>query len=520
VTLVHHLLRETASRHPSRPALICDGRIRTFAEIDAESDQVACDLQRGGIARGDRVALIADNTAAAVVSIFGILKAGAVLVPVSPLARPERLAGLLDDCGARALLSTARLATAVATASTNVPSLERIVWLDPPPQTGPRGLSLPEIVAGPRAFPTDAGLIDQDLAAIIYTSGSTGHPKGVMLTHRNLVNTTAAIASYLGNTPDDVVMCVLPLSHTYGLCQVLVGARVGYAVALERSFAYPFDVLRRMAEYRVTGLPAVPTIFAQLLQMPPLEGLDLSSLRYVTNAAAGLPPAHVRRLQEMFPAVKIFLMYGQTECTRTCYLDPSRALEKPDSVGKAIPNSEAYVADEAGRRAAPGIIGELVVRGANVMRGYWGMPEETARSLRDGGIPGEKVLHTGDLFRMDSEGLLYFVGRRDDVFKCRGEKVSPAAIESVLHELEDVIQADVMGIDDPTDGTAIRAAVVLRPGATLAEPDLRRHCRKRLEPYLVPRFIDICDALPRTESGKLDRRALALGAKRRADGRP
>jgi long-chain acyl-CoA synthetase len=520
VTLVHHLLGETASRTPNRPALICDGRTRTFAEIDAESDQVACELQRSGIARGDRVALIADNTAEAVVSIFGILKAGAVLVPVSPLARPDRLAGLLNDCGARALLSSSRLATAVASASASVPSLKCVVWLEMPPESGPRGLGLPEILAGPRARPTAPGLIDHDLFAIIYTSGSTGQPKGVMLTHRNLVNTTAAIATYLGNTPDDVVMCVLPLSHTYGLCQVLVGARVGYTVALERSFAYPFDVVQRMAEYRVTGLPAVPTIFAQLLQLAPLEGLDLSSLRYVTNAAAGLPPAHVRRLQTMFPAVRIFLMYGQTECTRTCYLEPSRVLDKPDSVGKPIPNSDAYVVDEEGRRAAPEVVGELVVRGANVMRGYWGLPEETARSLRDGEIPGEKVLHTGDLFRTDSEGLLYFVGRRDDVFKCKGEKVSPTEIESVLHELEDVVQANVVGVDDPIDGTAIKATVVLRPDTKLTERDLRRHCRERLEAYLVPRFIEIRDALPRTESGKLDRRALALGTKAKADDHP
>jgi acyl-CoA synthetase (AMP-forming)/AMP-acid ligase II len=289
---------------------------------------------------------------------------------VTPLAKPERMAALLSDVGARVLFAASRVGPAIRQALAGAPSVEHVIWTETPPADGPPGACLPEVLAKPPARLDDPGLVDQDLFAVLYTSGSTGGPKGVMLTHRNLVNTTWSIATYLGNTPDDVVTCFLPLSHSYGLCQVLVGARVGHPVVLERSFAYPADVLRRVEQHRVTGFPAIPTVFAQLLPMAPFAGVDLSSIRYFTNAAAGLPAAQAQRLQALFPRAEVFLMYGQTECTRVCFLDPSRVLEKPTSVGRAIPNCEAWVVDERGQRVGPGVVGELVVRGANVMRGY------------------------------------------------------------------------------------------------------------------------------------------------------
>lgn len=195
-------------------------------------------------------------------------------------------------------------------------------------------------------------------------------------------------------------------------------------------------MLKRFATGRITVMPGVPTVFATVLRMAPLDGLDLSSLRMLTNAAAALPPAHLDRLADLLPGAGMVQMYGLTECTRVCCLDPSLARERPGSVGRAIPNTEAYVVDDDGRRLPPGQVGELVVRGAHIMRGYWGKPEATAARLRDGDIPGEKVLHTGDLFRADDDGYLYFVGRTDDVFKCKGEKVSPGEVERVLYELD------------------------------------------------------------------------------------
>ncbi len=367
--LVQDFLRDAASRRPDHPALICDGTVHSFARIAAESDRIACALQREGLLRGERVAVLMENSAELVVSVFGILKAGGVFVIVNPTTKAAKLTYILNECGIRALIAQRRLERVVTPAAAQVPSLKTIIWTGAGESGEAPSRTFEEIVSGPHESPAPPGLIDEDLCTIIYTSGSTGNPKGVMLTHRNIANTAWSISTYLGNVPSDVVICMLPLSFDYGLYQVITGARVGFTVVLEKSFAYPYRILQRMAEHRVTGLPGVPTIFARLLEMAPFEGLDLSSLRYMTNTAAAFPPAHIRRLRKLFPQATIFSMYGLTECTRVSYLDPSRLEEKITSVGKAMPNSEVYVVDEQGRMVEPGVVGALVVRGANVMRG-------------------------------------------------------------------------------------------------------------------------------------------------------
>jgi len=501
--LVHDFLSDSARRHPDKPSLICGERVWTFGRLDRDSDGLAAALQQAGIVRGDRVAVYMDNSAELVVAVFAILKAGAVFVIVNPTTKAKKLAYILNDCGARAMVAHPALAEVVEPVSAEVPSLLGVIWSERPKSTLSMGQILPDILSGPHAAPQDPGTIDSDLCTIIYTSGSTGNPKGVMLTHRNMTNTAWSISTYLGNTPDDVVICVLPLSFDYGLYQVITGMRVGFTVVIEPSFTFPYRVLQHMAQYRVTGLPGVPTIFATLLQMAPFKGVDLSSLRYLTNTAAAFPPAHIRRLQELFPQARVFSMYGLTECTRVCYLEPDRLADKIASVGKAMPNSETYIVDEQSKRVGPNVVGELVIRGANVMRGYWNKPAETAQRLRDGDIPGEKVLYAGDLFYKDEEGFLYFVGRKDDVFKCKGEKVCPREVENVLYELDAIAEAAVVGVEDPIDGHAVKAFVVPRDGAVLTEQQIRQHCRAHLENYMVPKFVEIRDSLPKTDSGKI-----------------
>jgi acyl-CoA synthetase (AMP-forming)/AMP-acid ligase II len=440
--------------------------------------------------------------------MFGTLLAGGVFVPLDPGIKRDKLAFVLGDCGVRAMIAASSRADEVVPALHSAPGVDTVIWTDtaPPARNGDR--SLPEIAATEPVLRSPR-VIDADLACVMYTSGSTGRPKGVMLPHRTIWHNTWSIATYLGNRSDDVVMCLLPLSFSYGLFQVLVAARVGHTVVLERSFAFPADALRRMAELRVTGLPGVPTIFATIIRLAPFPALDLTAIRYLTNAAAALPPAHARRLAEIFPSARVYAMYGQTECTRISYLDPDRILEKPGSVGRAIPNTEAYVVDAEGRRASPGEVGELVVRGSSLMRGYWGDPVTTARALRDGDVPGEKVLYTGDRFRTDDEGDLHFVGRVDDIFKSKGEKIAPQAIENVLYELDAVAEAAVLGVPDDIDGMAIKAVIVTREGAALTEADIRAHCRRRLERYMVPTIVELRAALPKTESGKIKKAALA-----------
>lgn len=479
--LLHDAIPIHAEERPERPALVEGERTLTFAALEARTRRGAGALVADGVAPGDRVVVPMAGTIDAVVAAWSVLRAGAVLVPVPGDGRPARIERIVADCAAVRVLPPERLAAAI------------------------------DAAVGPAAgLPSR---IDHDLACIIYTSGTSGEPKGVMLTHRNLANTTAAIAAYLGQTSDDVTCCLLPLAFSYGLFQVFTSLRVGAAVVLERSFAYPFDVLRRIERHRATILPAVPTIFAKLLGMAPIEGVDLGSLRILTNAAAALPPSHVLRLCEAFPRAAIIPMYGQTECTRACFLDPKLTRSHPDSVGRAIPNSEAYLVDDAGRRLPPGSEGELVVRGANVMRGYWGRDAASAErlphclpcgSLTDRAT-GERVLRTGDRFRTDRDGLLRFVARTDDIFKCRGEKVAPGAIEHVLCELPDVVEAAVIGVEDATDGMAIRAVIVPREGSDLTEQRVRQHCRATLDPAFMPKFIEFRGSLPKTESGKLRR---------------
>jgi acyl-CoA synthetase (AMP-forming)/AMP-acid ligase II len=336
-----------------------------------------------------------------------------------------------------------------------------------------------------------------------------------MLTHLNMVSAATSITTYLGNTPDDIILNVLPLSFDYGLYQALMAFKMGATLILERSFTYPYAVIEKLIGEKVTGFPIVPTISAVLLQLD-LKRYDFSSLRYITNTAAALPKHHIQQLRNLFPHVKLFSMYGLTECKRVSYLPPEQIDIRPTSVGKAIPNEEVYIVNEEGRRVGPGVIGELVVRGSNVMKGYWELPEETDRVLKSGPLPGEKVLHTGDFFRMDEEGYLYFISRKDDVIKCGGEKVSPKEVEEVLYSLHGIVEAAVVGVPDAVLGQAIKAFVTLGEGARLTTQDVLRHCAQRLETFMVPKFVEFRDALPKTSSGKISRRELgvAVGGQR------
>jgi len=506
VNLVHQLLEESARRAPDSTFLIEEGREFTFAAIDTMSTRIAAGLQDGGLRRGDRVALVMPNSVQLVASLFGVLRAGGVVVTLNPDTTADRLAYVLGDCEVRIVIAAASVRAIVETAVGRCPSVSLTVW-DGEAATE-REVTLGDLM-GTTATMRTTPLIDVDLAAIIYTSGSTGEPKGVMLMHRNLCASADSIAAYLENTADDLVACVLPMSYGYGLQQVLVGALVGYAVLIERSFAFPNDVMGRISAHRVTGLPGVPSMFSTILQMPRLTDLDLSSVRYITNAAANLPVAHIPRLQKVFGRARIFCMYGLTECTRVSYLDPDRLADKVGSVGFAIPNMEAFILLPDGRRAAPGEVGELTVRGSSIMLGYWRKPEATAAVLLRGDIPEERFLRTGDQFKTDQDAFLYFVGRTDDVFKTRGEKVAPREIEGVIYEMETVAEVVVVGVPHDIDGHAVKAIVVPRRGALLDERAVRVHCRARLPSHLVPRFIELRDALPRTESGKIRKSGLA-----------
>jgi long-chain acyl-CoA synthetase len=322
------------------------------------------------------------------------------------------------------------------------------------------------------------------------------------------VSAATSITTYLENTADDVVINVLPLAFDYGLYQLLMMFKVGGTLVLHDSFAFPTVVIEKVIREGVTGFPIVPTVSALLLQMD-LSKYEFPKLRYVTNTAAALPVEHIRKLRALFPQVRLYSMYGLTECKRVSYLPPDQLDVRPSSVGRGMPNEEVYIVGENGARVAPGVVGELVIRGANVMKGYWELPEETDRCLKPGPLPGEKVLYSGDLFRADEEGYLYFIGRKDDIIKTRGEKVSPREVEDVIYALEGVAEVAVIGVPDPILGSAIMAVLTLQPGVQITKQDVLRHCSARLEDFMRPKVVEFRTSLPKTESGKISKRMIA-----------
>jgi acyl-CoA synthetase (AMP-forming)/AMP-acid ligase II len=316
------------------------------------------------------------------------------------------------------------------------------------------------------------------------------------------------VSQYLGLRQTDRIFCALPLAFDYGLYQVLMAVRIGATVILEQSFVYPARALEVMARARATVFPGVPTMFAMLIGFGAINRYDLSALRLMTSTAAALPEAHIRAIRRAFPGVTFYSMYGLTECKRVSYLPPDQLDLRPNSVGRGMPNQEVWLVDDAGHRLPNGAQGELVVRGSHVMAGYWRRPEETHERLRPGAAPGERVLFTGDIFRTDEDGYLYFVARKDDIIKSRGEKISPREVENVLSALTGVAQAAVLGTPDPLLGEAIEAYVVIQPSSRLTERDIFRHCLDHLEQFMVPKSVTIVPSLPMTSTGKVDKRAL------------
>lgn len=507
--LVQEFLEHSAERTPDKVALVCGDDRLTYAEIDTRANRLAQALLERGFQRGERAVLFLPNSMELVIGIFGILKAGGVFVIVHPSTKPEKLEYILQNCGARILFAETQQNALCRTLLAKIPSLKLAILSNfPTGELMPKDiLILPGIL---KRYPAERpwiNNIDLDLACLIYTSGSTGEPKGVMSDHSNVDFATSSIIQYLENTPDDIVINTLPLSFDYGLYQLLMTMKFGGRLVLERWFAFPAVILNRIGVEKVTGFPGVPTVFALLLQMD-LKRFNLSSLRYITNTAAALPPNHVDAIREAFPGVRMYSMYGLTETKRTLYLPPEELEHRPASVGIPIPGTEAWLVDEQDRKVGAGDIGELVVRGRHVMRGYWNDPAASAERFRPGEIPGERLCYTGDLFRMDNEGYFYFVARKDDIIKCRGEKVSPREIENVLYRMPGVREAAVIGVPDPVMGQSIKAFVAVND-PKITEGDLIRHCRLHLEDLLMPQQVVILPGLPKTDSGKISKKDLA-----------
>ncbi|MGQ9673935.1 MAG: AMP-binding protein [Candidatus Aminicenantales bacterium] len=514
--LVNEFLERTAEKLPDKIGLVYEGKKYSFADLEQLSNRLANAFIEQKLEKQDRVAIFLEPSTEAILSVFATLKAGGIFLVVNPQVKARKIEYILNDCQVKILVTDKIRFDEIKPVLSNCPSMQVIIVVngDGVAELKEKNLALrvlpfSELV---NSFsPTRPGkrCIDVDLASLIYTSGSTGSPKGVMLTHLNMVSAANSIIEFLQNTPEDIILNVLPLSFDYGLYQVLMAFKFGGTVIQEKGFVYPYRAVDLIVKERVTGFPVVPTIAAILLRLKNLDRQDLSSVRYITNTAQALPPSFIPPLQKIFPKARIFSMYGLTECKRVSYLPPEELSKRPTSVGKAMPNTEVFIVDENGQPIEePGRVGELVVRGSNVMKGYWNLPEETDRVLRPGPIPGEKVLFTGDLFKKDEEGFLYFVSRKDDILKVAGERVSPKEIENVLYELEGVLEATVIGVPDDILGNAIKAFIVLKRGSKITEADVLRHCSSRVENFMMPKYVEFRAGLPKSAHGKISKKRL------------
>jgi long-chain acyl-CoA synthetase len=513
--LLTGFLEKSAAKNPDKVALVCNDQRKTYHEVLEEANALAASLCANGFSSHDRAIIYLDNSVEAVISICAVLKAGGVFVVVSPQVKIKKLSFIINDSGATAIITSNSNGNALSELLPNTPSLKTAVFTGTFDSTqsgkGNRITCLNYSIEIEKRFPLchGFGVIDVDLASLIYTSGSSGNPKGVMLSHGNMVSAVRSITEYLKNTEQDIIIDALPLAFDYGLYQVLMSFFFGGTVVLARGFTYPQQIIDLIVNEKVTGWPMVPTMVAILLQLNNLGAVDFTSLRYITSTGQVLPPEHIMRLSALFHGVKIYSMYGLTECKRVSYLDPEKLVTKPNSVGKAMPNVEAYLVDAQGDEIkAVDIPGELVVRGANVMQGYWNMPEETQKSLRPGRYPGDRALYTGDLFKKDQDGDLYFLGRKDDIIKTGGFMVSPKEVENVLHEIQNVIAAAVIGIEDELLGKALKAFVQVKDTNSLSTSDVISYCAARLEQYAVPKHVVICTQLPVTDTGKIQKRSL------------
>jgi amino acid adenylation domain-containing protein len=515
VTMLHEYLERNAARCPDKTALVFKEQRLTWRQVDAMATRVAHLLQSLGVVRGDRVVVYLDNCVETAVSLFGILRADAIVSIINPQIKADKLTYMLNDCRAKVIITDRLLERIYREVFPATPHLQHALLITGS-ETDAGEATLAHVqthgfehaVGKASEQPVTTRNIPTDLAAIIYTSGSTGDSKGVMLTHHNMVSAAESITTYLRNVHEDIVIGLLPMSFDYGLYQWLMVNQFGGTLVLEQSFNYPMAIIKLIEKEKVTGLPVVPTI-ASILRQYEAKGLRLEGIRYVTNTAAALAVSHIETLKNICPNARIYSMYGLTECKRVCYLPPEDLDRKPTSVGRPMPNMEVFVLGPDGKEVPPNTVGELVIRGPHVMRGYWEKPEVTAQWLKPGALPGEMWLYSGDHFKRDEEGYLYFIGRKDDIIKTRGEKVSPREVENVLYSMPGIQDVAVVGEPDEVLGQAVHAYLTLHEGATHTAAEVIRYCVQRLESFMVPKKVTFLSSMPKTSSNKIRKTGIA-----------
>ncbi len=500
---VNRFLENAAEKYPDKKAIWYQDNWMTFLEIDQASNQLANYLRKSGVKRGDRVAILYENSFNYVIGYYAILKAGGVTVALNTETTVDSLKYLLTNSGAKGIISNNRFSKYLMPALTDVPALD-VAILDQDDISEYEKIKhlvparLTDVLKSESKSHPGVRCIDIDLASIVYTSGSTGKPKGVTLSHLNIISNTRSIVEYLKLSPDDRIMDVLPFYYIYGKSLLNTHFFVGGSVVIDNRFAFPNVILETMKKTEVTGFSGVPSTFMILLNKSSVRNYKFSHLRYLTQAGGPMAPSVQKEVVNVFSPAQLYVMYGATEASaRLSYLDPADLPRKWGSIGKAIPNVDLFVADNLGNPLPPEEVGEIVARGSNFMQGYWKDSEETSRVMRNG------LYYTGDIGKMDEEGFVYVVGRSKDMVKVGGERVSAKEVEEALLELDGIHEIAIIGVEDDILGEAMKAYIVLNPGSDLEEADVLSYGKAKLPSYKVPKFVEFMDNLPKNKSGKI-----------------
>ena len=509
--LVHHMLRESAFRDADAEALVGDDQRVSYGTMAQRVAGLANGLIDLGVQRGDRVAVFLRPSVSLPLALFAVSQADAVFIPIHHGLFPDQVAHILRDSGAVALISDGARWQSLASVLSQAPELRLAVVEDPiEPVPLQATCDFAELCENASVAGNPERCIEKDLAAILYTSGSTGRPKGVMLSHANILAGAEIVSDYLQISDQDRLLAALPLSFDAGLNQLTTATLQGGTTVMI-DFRFGRDVVRKLVEERITGLAGVPSLWSLLCQ--PSSGLGkhpLPALRYVTNTGGALPTSVLSQLRSLLAGTDIVLMYGLTEAFRSTYLPPDQLDLRPTSMGKAIPNTEILVLNEAGDICGPGEIGELVHHGPTVSLGYWGQPEWTNRVLRPHPFPpagratSDLVCYSGDLVRRDEEGFHYFVGRRDNQIKSAGFRISPTEVEEVICRVSAVRQAAVVGVPDDVLGQHLVAFAVPEEQAELDPAEVISRCAAALPRHMVPKRLELVEGLPLTSSGKVN----------------
>ena len=508
--LLGEALSISSKNNPLKTAAIFKGEEYSYNELKEYAENFAFHLVNEGIKKGDRVAIYMNNSWQCIISIYGITLAGGVFLVINPQTKANKLNYILKDSGAKVIITEDFLIKELSISLDGLDEIYQIVvsGKEIHDKADSRFINFEDSISKSNLIIELPLIIPNDLAALIYTSGSTGFPKGVMMTHQSMVFTSWSLIEYLRLADDERIMLVLPLAFDYGLYQLIMSITIGGTLIIEQSFSFPPAIFRQIELLKPTVFPGVPSMYAVMIAMHKKSGITFDCIKKITNTAAALPEEFVDDLKEIFPNALIFKMYGLTECKRVCYLEPELNNEKPNSVGKAIPGTEVFLLSPEGNRVGPGETGILHVRGPHVMAGYWNNEELSNKMLKPGLIPGERILCAHDLFKMDEDGFLYFLGRNDDIIKTRGEKVSPIEVENVIYKIEGIKEVAVLGRPDVILGESIVAFVTTYDRVTINEKEIQRECMANLEPFMVPQEIVFLPEMPKSTNGKIDKTEL------------